>query len=95
MTTVSIQRKIAHLLPGQQMTLQELLRQALLLQLQETNKKIALFEGKYNKEFPGFRKDWAKTKRGKRFSYDIESDYLDWEALDEYKKELMQAVHSL
>jgi menaquinone-dependent protoporphyrinogen IX oxidase len=69
------------------------MKQALILQLQETSRKIALFEGKYNKEFQEFRRIRAKSP--KKRSYELESDYLDWEALEDYKQELMRTIHSL
>ena len=71
------------------------MKDALLLQLQEVSRKIAAFEGKYNEGFGDFRKSWSQRKDMKKYSHDLESDYMDWEALELYKRELMRVIHSL
>ena len=71
------------------------MKDALLLQLQETNKKIAIFEARYDKSCNEFVREWKKKKNDERYSYEQESDYLDWEALEDYKRDLMRVIHSL
>ena len=95
MTNATLQKKLSSLLPNAEISLEKLAKQALLSQLQEINRKMALFEGRYNQEFKEFEKSWKHMKKGERFSYEIENDYIDWEALDAYKRELMKAIHSL
>lgn len=95
MTTTELQRKIAPLLPKGEDSFNGFIKEALLLRLQEVNQKIALFEGKYNKSFFEFKRLWKKLSDKKRHSYEIESDFLDWEALEEYKRDLMRVIYSL
>lgn len=95
MTTATLQKKMEELLPGGKSSYEELAKQVLFSQLQEISRKIAVFEGKYNQGFEEFKKSWKQKNRKEKFSYDTESDYQDWEALDEYKRELMQALHVL
>ena len=95
MTIVEIQKKIASILPNKPEPFKSFLKDSLLLQLQEINKKIAVFEGKYNKDFKMFQDYWNNLSDSKKFAYEVESDYLDWEALASYKQELMKIIYSL
>ena len=95
MTNATLQKKLSSLLPDAEISLEELAKQALLSQLQEVSRKMAVFEGKYNQEFKDFEKSWKKMEKKEKFSHGIENDYIEWEALDEYKRELMKAIHSL
>ncbi|TSC78876.1 MAG: hypothetical protein G01um101433_66 [Parcubacteria group bacterium Gr01-1014_33] len=95
MTTVEIEKKIARLYPQGKKSMQSFVKEALFLQLQEVNKKIALFEGKYNKQFEEFKRNWAKQKGSKKYSYEIESDFFDWEVLEEQKRDIMNVLQSL
>lgn len=93
MTTVAIEKKIAPILPRGERTLARFVKDALFLQLQEVSKKIASFEGKYNGTFPEFERKWKKMPRSKKNSYETESDYMDWEALEDHKRALMRVIH--
>lgn len=92
MNALKFKKKIAHLLPKGEESFDEFIKEALLLKLQDVNKKIALFEGKYNRNFLEFVKEWRTRKQTDKFSYEHESDYLDWEALEEYKRDLMRVI---
>lgn len=92
MTTAALQKKIQPLIP-KGMTFEGFLKEALFLQLQETNKKIATFEGKYNKSFSEFMGEWKRAKERIKFSYEAESDYMDWEVLETYKRDLMTRIY--
>ena len=94
MTIVALEKKIRPLIP-KGMTLQGFLKGSLILQLQEVNKKIAVFEGAYNKAFLEFSREWQKAKEPLRSAYETEGDYMDWEALETYKRDLMTTIHSL
>lgn len=95
MTTLEIQKKIAPILSKGDGSFKGFVKEALVLRLQETSKKIAVFEGKYNKGFFEFKRAWLRAKPKQKHSYDMESDYIDWEALEEYKRDLMRVIHSL
>lgn len=95
MTTATIEKKIAPVLPRGERTLTRFVKDALFLQLQEISKKIALFEGKYNGTFREFERKWKKMPRFKKNAYETEGDYMDWEALEDHKRALMRVIHSL
>lgn len=95
MTIAAIAKKIAPILPRGEKTLKRFVKDALFLQLQEVSKKIASFEGKYNGNFSEFERKWKKMPRLKKGSYEMESDYMDWEALENHKRALMRVIHSL
>ena len=95
MTIAELQKKISPLLPKGKQPFKNFIREALVLKLQGINQKIAVFEGKYNKNFQQFRNEWQKTRSAKRYDYETEGDYVDWEALEEYKHDLMRTAHSL
>ncbi len=95
MTTLQLQKKIAPLLPKGKDNFKHFIKNALLLQLQETNRKITAFEARYNRNFSEFEHDWKEKKVTKQYSYEHESNYLDWQALEAYKRDLMQAIYSL
>ena len=95
MTLLALEKKISPLLPRGKKTLERFVKDALLLQLQDVSKKIAVFEARYNKSFQEFRHDWVKTKSTQRYSYQGESDSMDWEALETHKRDLMRVMHSL
>lgn len=95
MKVLDIQKKIAPVLPKGAKSFHRFFKEALVLKLQETNQKIAVFEGKYNKGFREFARDWAKRKNAKKHAYELESDHFDWEALEQYKRDLMQVIYSL
>jgi hypothetical protein len=95
MTVSQLQKKIASVLPEGKASLETFFKDSLVLQLQEVNKKIAVFEGKYNKDFSEFQSAWKKWSTAKRRSYETEVDYMDWEALEDYKRDLMRVIYSL
>ena len=75
--------------------MQNFVKDALFLQLQEVNKKIVLFEGKYSKQFQDFKRSWRKQRDPKKYSYETESDFFDWEVLEEQKRDIMSVLQSL
>lgn len=95
MTTATIEKKIAPILPRGEKTLKRFIKDALFLQLQEVSKKIALFEGKYNVSLSGFERKRKKMPRSQKNSYEIEGDFMDWEALEDHKRAIMRAIHAM
>ena len=61
---------------------------ALLMKLKDCNEKIAPFEARYGDSFDVFKNSWSKGKITNKYSYQAESDYMDWEALEMLKKDL-------
>lgn len=75
--------------------LKEIIRSALIMKLQECNSKIANFEGKYGQIFEMFTADWDKDKIIDKYSYRTEGDYIDWEALELLKKDILALLIKL
>ena len=51
------------------------------LKLQETDRTIRTFEEQYRMNFDDFKRIWEEGKIKNRYSYEVEKDYWDWEAL--------------
>lgn len=58
------------------LALKELLR----LKLNEAKDRQRAFEKKYGTSFDGFKTAWDADKIASRYSYEVESDYWEWEA---------------
>ena len=67
------------------------LKDAIEHRLEKINKEIKRFESEYHGSFEEFEKSWKKGKVEDRYSYKIEKDYWDWEALVTRKKKLEEA----
>ena len=63
--------------------------------LEKYTKEILKFEEKYGDSFREFEKMWNKGKIEKKYSYEVESDFVDWEMLEMEKKELLSALYRL
>jgi hypothetical protein len=56
------------------------LRELVARRLQESREKIAAFEQSYAMDFDHFQKAWEAGKISNAYSYQVESDYWEWEA---------------
>jgi hypothetical protein len=65
------------------------------LKLKDCNGKIALFEARYGVDFDTFKNSWNKSKITNKHSYQVESDYIDWEALEMLKKDLLGVLFGM
>ena len=72
-----------------------LLVSALETQLEKYTGEILKFEKKYGTAFNEFEKMWDEGKIENRHSYEIESDFLDWEMMVMEKKDLLAALSNL
>lgn len=58
------------------LALKELLR----LKLNEAKERQLAFETKYGRPFDAFKTAWDADEIADRYSYEVESDYWEWEA---------------
>lgn len=64
-------------------------------QLEKYTGEILKFEKKYGTSFNEFEKKWDEEKIENRHSYEIESDFMDWEMMEMEKKDLLSALSKL
>lgn len=75
--------------------LSELLSATIVNRLEDYTRGILKFEGKYGVSFLEFERLWDSGALENRHSYEIESDYIDWEMLEMEKKELLTILSNL
>lgn len=63
--------------------------------LEKYTKEILKFEEKYGDSFIEFEKMWDEGKIAEKYSYEVESDFVDWEMLEMEKKELLSALYRI
>ena len=63
--------------------------------LEKYTREILLFEEKYGMSFEEFEKLWDENKIANKHSYEIESDFIDWEMLEMEKKDLLSLIKEL
>ena len=68
---------------------------ALEAMLEKYTREILLFEEKYGMSFEQFEKLWDEDKIANKHSYEVESDFLDWEMLEMEKKDLLPLIKEL
>ncbi len=57
--------------------------------IKECNELIAHFESKYGMKFEEFKIKWKTGKIKDRYSHEVESDYIEWEALEMEKRKII------
>lgn len=75
--------------------LDDILLSALESRLEKFEREILKFEQKYGVAFSEFEKMWDDGKIKDRHSYEVESDFMDWEMFEMEKKDLIRAVSLL
>ena len=50
------------------------------LKLEAAKARVTAFEKKYGMTYPAFEKAWEAGQIPNRYSYEVETDYQDWEA---------------
>lgn len=63
--------------------------------LEKYTREILLFEEKYGISFEEFETLWDGNKIANKHSYEIESDFIDWEMLEMEKKDLLSLIKEL
>ncbi len=64
------------------------LRDALAYQLARLEDKLQSFENKYGMPFAKYRQQWETEDREEDYQWEVEQDYLEWEALITRKERL-------
>jgi len=73
----------------------DLLLEALESKVERYAREILKFEQKYGMSFSEFDKNWVAGKIEEKHSYEVESDFIDWEMLEMEKKELIVTLAKL
>lgn len=68
------------------------LKDALEHRLEEIERKEKEFREKYGMEFEKFEESWEDGKIKDKYSYDVESDYWEWEGLKTRRKKIEEAL---
>ena len=70
-------------------------RSALKERLRNVSERISELEAKYAMTFEEFAQAWEEGRVPEKWSFDVERDYFDWEALLSEKKRLLERLRSL
>ena len=63
-----------------------LVREVVMAKLRECNERIANFEFRYGMSFNQFNTTWDQDQIPDKHSYSVETDYIEWEALEMEKQ---------
>lgn len=63
--------------------------------LEKYNREILHLEAKYGVDFREFAKKWQNNEIAEPYSYEVESDYVDWELYEMEKKDLIVALSKM
>ena len=74
---------------------EDLMLEALESKTERYGREILKFEQKYGMSFSEFNKSWDAGQIEERHSYEVESDYMDWEMMEMEKKELIVTIAKL
>ena len=75
--------------------IEDLLLEALESKVERYGREILKLEQKYGMPFNEFDKSWIAGQIEERHSYEVESDFIDWEMLEMEKKELIVTLATL
>lgn len=73
----------------------ELLRATIENLAENYSLQILKFEEKYGVSFIEFERLWDGGQIEKKYSYEVESDFMDWEMLEGEKGELLKLIANL
>ena len=68
------------------------LEEVLLYKLKECNDLLLPFEAKYGMSFSEFDRAWETGRIPNPHCHEVESDYIDWEALEMEKKKILKLL---
>ena len=72
-----------------------LLKEVLLHKLKARNDLLLQFEAKYGMSFSEFDKAWENGRIPDPHCHEVESDYIDWEALEMEKRKISKVLIDL
>ncbi|MFB6147715.1 MAG: hypothetical protein ABEJ66_02415 [Candidatus Nanohaloarchaea archaeon] len=70
-------------------------RDALEHRLEKVEEGIEEFEEKYGMSFEEFEEKWENDEIDERYSYDVESDFWEWEGLVTRRKRIEEGLERL
>lgn len=71
-----------------------MIKEGIKAKIKECNELIANFETKYRVEFEEFKKIWDEGKIEGKHSHEVETDFIEWEALEMEKDEWLRLLRS-
>jgi hypothetical protein len=98
MPTISLSDKLLRVLedfvPGAdtEAKLDNLARESLEHKLQTCNEALSRFEAKYGLTFADFARAWQEGKIPSKHSFNVERDFMEWEARQMEKEDLLTVV---
>ncbi|BCV19955.1 hypothetical protein [Moorella sp. Hama-1] len=66
--------------------------EALEHRLAQCHQKLGFFEAKYGMPFDGFARAWDKDEIADKHGYETESDYIDWEAYEMERQNILRVL---
>ena len=72
-----------------------LARETIAAKLKECNQLISDYEFRYGKSFADFDAAWDKNEIPDKHSYQVESDFIEWEALEMEKQYWLSRIREL
>jgi hypothetical protein len=72
-----------------------LAREVVMAKLRECNERITGFEFRYGMPFIQFDAAWDQDQIADRHSYSVETDYIEWEALEMEKRHWLAMARDL
>ena len=97
MTTITIDEKTKKMLDvfsgkDYEEKFGNLIKESIKAKIKECNDLISRFETKYKVEFEEFKELWEDGKIDGKHSYEVETDFLEWEALEMEKAEWLRLL---
>jgi len=99
--TLALPKSMAQLLteltgdPRPETALLIILRDAIAHRLERVEAGLRDYEAKYGMPFDGYKHLWETKDRPEHYSYEAETNYLEWEALVTRKKRIDKAARLL
>lgn len=72
--------------------LEHLTRENLEYHLRACNEALSRFEAKYGLTFADFARAWQEGKIPNKHAYEVERDFMEWEARSQEKEDLLSAM---
>ncbi|MFO7966392.1 MAG: hypothetical protein R6U44_02205 [Archaeoglobaceae archaeon] len=69
-----------------------MIRESIKVKIKECNNLIANFETKYRVEFEEFKRHWDEGLVEDKHSHEVETDFIEWEALEMEKDEWLKLL---
>jgi len=102
MKTVSLPKNITELLDMEiirgktyEEKIEMLALDSFVSKLKECNEEIFEFETKYGMSFDEFEKAWDEDEIRDKHSHEVETDYIEWEAIEQEKSRWLSVLRKM